>query len=110
TPLGRRLNWPIYREAEKRGLPVGIHAGSTGRHAPTSIGWPTYFVQDYVAYSTGFGAVLNSLIGEGVFDEFPNLKVVLLESGVTWLPSWMWRSNKSWRGMRRETPWVKMEP
>lgn len=109
-PLGRRLNWPIYREAEKHDLPIAIHAGSTGRHAPTSIGWPTYYVQDYIAYSTGFAAVLNSLIGEGVFDAFPKLKVVLLESGVTWLPSWMWRANKAWRGMRREVPWLKMEP
>ncbi|WP_431267011.1 amidohydrolase family protein [Dankookia sp. P2] len=27
-PLGRRMMWPIYRAAEKHGLPIGIHAGS----------------------------------------------------------------------------------
>ena len=31
-PLGRRQNWPIYAAAERHGLPIGIHAGSTYRH------------------------------------------------------------------------------
>ncbi|HYZ21503.1 MAG TPA: amidohydrolase family protein, partial [Rhodopila sp.] len=38
-PLGRRQNWPIYRAAEKFGLPVGVHAGSTFRHPPSAGGW-----------------------------------------------------------------------
>ncbi len=39
--------------------------------------------------------------------EFPRLKVVLIESGVTWLPAWMWRANKTWRGVRAEVPWLE---
>jgi predicted TIM-barrel fold metal-dependent hydrolase len=31
-PLGRRQNWPIYKAAERHGLPVGVHAGSSFRH------------------------------------------------------------------------------
>jgi uncharacterized protein len=54
--------------------------------------------------------VLNSLIAEGVFVEFPRLKVVLIESGVTWLPAWIWRANKTWRGVRAEVPWLKRSP
>ncbi len=38
-PLGRRQNWPIYAAAERLGLPVGIHAGSTYRHPNTPVGW-----------------------------------------------------------------------
>jgi uncharacterized protein len=53
---------------------------------------------------------LNSLISEGVFVEFPRLKVVLMESGVTWLPGWMWRANKTWRGIRAEVPWLEKSP
>jgi predicted TIM-barrel fold metal-dependent hydrolase len=109
-PLGRRQNWPIYRAAEALGLPVGVHAGSSLRHAPTSIGWPSYLLEDYVAQAGGFAAALNSLITEGVFVEFPRLRVVLLESGVTWLPSWIWRVNKTWRGVRAEVPWLKRPP
>ena len=51
-----------------------------------------------------------SLIYEGVFGKFPGLKVVLMESGVSWLPAFMWRANKTWRGVRVEVPWVEREP
>jgi uncharacterized protein len=109
-PLGRRQNWPIYRAAERHGLTINIHAGSSFRHAPTSIGWPSYYLEDYVVQSQGFAGALNSLITEGVFVEFPRLKVVLMESGVTWLPGWMWRVSKTWRAMRPEVPWNKISP
>ena len=109
-PLGRRQHWPIYRAAERHGLPIGIHAGSTYRHAPTSMGWPSYYLEDYVGHSSGFAGALNSLITEGVFVQFPTLKVVLLESGVTWLPNFIWRANKTWRAVRAEVPWLKRPP
>ena len=51
-----------------------------------------------------------SLIYEGVFGKFPGLKAVLMESGVTWLPAWMWRANKTWRGVRAEVPWLEKSP
>jgi len=51
-----------------------------------------------------------SLIYEGVFVKFPGLKVVLMESGVSWLPAFMWRANKTWRGVRVEVPWIDREP
>jgi predicted TIM-barrel fold metal-dependent hydrolase len=110
APLGRRQFWPIYRAAERHGLPIGIHAGSEYRHAPTSIGWPSYFLEDYVAQSQAFEAQLLSLIAEGVFSKFPALKVVMIESGFAWLPGFLWRINKTWRGVRAEVPWVDRPP
>jgi uncharacterized protein len=109
-PLGRRYYWPIYEAAVKHGLPIGVHAGSGYRHAPTSIGWPSYFMEDYVAQSAAFETQLLSFIAEGAFAKFPELKVVFLESGFTWLPAFMWRANKTWRGVRAEVPWVKQSP
>jgi predicted TIM-barrel fold metal-dependent hydrolase len=53
---------------------------------------------------------LLSLIAEGVFTKFPALRVVLLESGISWLPSFFWRGTKMWRGMRKEIPWVDASP
>jgi predicted TIM-barrel fold metal-dependent hydrolase len=109
-PLGRRSFWPIYAAAARHGLPVGIHAGGAYRHAPTSIGWPSYYVEDYVAQSQIFQSQVMSLVYEGVFTKFPDLVVVLIESGFTWLPSFMWRMNKTWRGVRIEVPWVGEPP
>lgn len=108
--LGRRYYWPIYEAALKHGLPIGIHAGSAFRHAPTSNGWPSHFVQDYVGQTMAFEAQLLSLMAEGVFNHFPGLRVVLIESGVTWLPAFLWRAIKSWRGLRSETPWFTRSP
>jgi predicted TIM-barrel fold metal-dependent hydrolase len=110
APLGRRCNWPIFAACETHGLAVGIHAGSAYRHAPTYAGWPSYRVEDYVAQSGAFETQLLSLVAEGVFQKYPRLKVVMIESGFTWLPHWLWRTAKTWRGVRPEVPWLDRSP
>ncbi len=109
-PLGRRTNWPIYAAAERHGLPVGLHAGSSHHNPPSTVGWPSYLVEDYVGNAAAFQTQLMSLIGEGVFTKFPALRVVLIESGVTWLAPFLWHANKEWRGLRMEVPWLDRPP
>ncbi len=109
-PLGKRFYWPIYEAAEKHGLTIGIHAGSLYRHAPSSIGWGSYYLEDYVLQAQAFESQLLSLVSEGAFGKFPDLKFVLMESGFGWLPPFLWRANKTWRGVRSEVPWVKKPP
>jgi predicted TIM-barrel fold metal-dependent hydrolase len=110
APLGRRSYWPIYAAAERHGLPLGIHAGSNYRNPVTSLGWPSHYVEDYTSQAQGFQSQVASLITEGVFAKYPKLKVVLIESGVTWLPAFLWRFSKFWRGARTEIPWVDRSP
>lgn len=110
TPLGRRHLWPVYEAAQRHGLPVGIHPGVAGPHPLTPVGWPSFAVEDYAAAAGAMQSQLVSLVSEGVFRKFPELRVVLLESGVTWLPSLLWRLDKNWRGLRREIPWVDRPP
>ena len=109
-PLGRRLMWPVYEAAQRHGLPIAVHAGSTGHVATTAAGWPSYFVEDYISQAPAIQSQLLSLIAEGTFQRFPDLRFVLLESGFTWLPAFLWRMDKEWRGLRREVPWVDMAP
>jgi predicted TIM-barrel fold metal-dependent hydrolase len=109
-PLGKSVYWPIYAAAERHGFTLGIHAGSSYHHAPTGTGWPSYHLEEYAAQSLGFHTQLGSLVCEGVFVKFPRLKAVLIESGVTWLPPYLWRLSKFWRGVRMEVPWIDRPP
>lgn len=109
-PLGKSRFWPIYEACERHGLAIGIHAGSSYHHAVTGSGWPSYWAEDYASASLAMHAQVGSLVTEGVFTKYPKLKAVLLESGVTWLPPYLWRLNKFWRGVRLEVPWIDRLP
>jgi predicted TIM-barrel fold metal-dependent hydrolase len=109
-PLGKRVHWPIFEAAQRHGLPIGVHAGSLYRHAPTAAGFPSFQIEDYVNQSGAFENMLVSLIAEGVFVEYPKLKVVCVESGCTWLPTLLWHMDKTWRGARQEVPWLDRHP
>lgn len=110
VPLGRRQNWPIYAAAERHGLPVCVHAGSTYRHPVTPVGWPSTYSEDYASQASAFASCLTSLVAEGVFAKFPDLTVAFAESGVSWLPAHLWRLTKFWKGLRSEVPWVGEPP
>ncbi|MGE3246960.1 MAG: amidohydrolase family protein [Beijerinckiaceae bacterium] len=107
--LGQRAHWPIYEAAQRHKMPIGVHAGSLYHH-PVAHAFGSYQVEDYVAQSFAFESQVLSIVSEGVFSKFPDLKFVFLESGVTWLPACLWRFNKTWRGTRKETPWLKRLP
>jgi predicted TIM-barrel fold metal-dependent hydrolase len=108
--LGRSYYWPVYEAAVRHNLPIGIHAGSMYRYSPTSTGWTSHFQHDYVAHYQTFEAQVLSLISNGVVKKFPSLRFVLIESGVSWLPNFIWRAIKTWRGVRAEVPWVDRSP
>lgn len=109
-PHGRRSHWPVYAALEKHGLPLCLHAGSAHRHPATSLGWVSWYMEDVAAQQQAFQSALASLITEGVFVQFPKLRVVLAESGVSWLPAFLWRLTKGWKGVRFEIPWQAESP
>lgn len=109
-PYGNRVWLPLLEAAVEHGLPLALHFGGSPGLPPTASGWPTYYIEEYVDMATAFQSQLTSLIAEGAFDRFPGLRVVLAGSGFAWLPAWVWRFDKVWRGLRREVPWNTRPP
>jgi len=109
-PYGNRLFHPLWEAITRHDLVAGIHFGGAPGNPPTPSGWPSFFFEEYVGMAQVFATQLTSMVSEGVFDQFPTLRVSLLEAGFTWLPAHMWRFDKEWRNLRRLVPWVKRPP
>lgn len=109
-PIGRRRYWPIFEAAERHGLTIGMHFGAISGNPLTSAGWPSYYIEEHAVTPAVFQSHIISLICEGVFERFPKLKFVCIESGFAWLPSLMWRLDKQWRRLGAEMPHVERLP
>ena len=92
---------PLWAMAEEAGLPVVLHVGGETKLNPVykKNGLPP--VPDFHGGDDNFTSVsympipeaamqtLATLIFDGVFDRFPNLKWGAIELGASWLPGWM---------------------
>jgi predicted TIM-barrel fold metal-dependent hydrolase len=107
---GNRIWHPVYESMVKHDLVMGLHWGGVTEGAPSPSGWPSWYVEEYAAELQVYISQIVSLIGEGVFQAFPDLRVSVLEAGFAWLPIWGWRIDKDWRGLRREVPWLAVPP
>jgi uncharacterized protein len=109
-PLGRRRYWPIFARAQELDLPLGIHVGGYGGHAPTGGGWPSYYVEEHQSNAHSVAAQLSSLVIEGVPEHFPRLKIVFIEGGLGWIPATTWRMDQHFDRFRDEVPHLKRRP
>jgi predicted TIM-barrel fold metal-dependent hydrolase len=104
-------NWhPMFAAIEQNDLVAGIHLGGNPDGPPTPTGWPQWFMEEHAGLTQVFQSQLISIIGEGLFEKFPSLRVSFLESGFTWLGPTLWRMDKEWKGLRRDVPWIKRLP
>lgn len=82
--LGHQTYWPIYEEAEKLDCALAVHGGSNrgiGLDTLTSM-MASHILHHPIPLMIG----LVSLIYDGVFDRFLNLRVAFMEGGCGWLP------------------------
>ncbi len=111
-PFGKRRYHPIWEAAERHGLPVALHLhGALGAALPpTPCGYPSLFLEWHSLYCMNYMTQLVSVLAEGVFEKYPNLKMVFIEGGSAWLAPLMWRLDRDWRSTRWEVPWLKRAP
>ena len=109
-PHGRRRYWPIYEAAVAAKRPLALHVGGINGYPPTASGWPSYYLEEQHTNVQGMQGLITSMVVEGVFEQFPDLKVVLVEGGVAWAPALKWRLDKHWKRLKSEAPHLKRLP
>lgn len=103
--------YPLWERAQELDLPIWSHGDPY--HPPLT---PGIRDLDYAAFSRpvlkGWGAqtALGALIGGGVFDLFPRLRVGFFENGCGWLPWFIEKLDDSWAVGSSNTPKMKRKP
>lgn len=92
-PLGHFDHHRVFAAAQELGLPFGIHPSFEPKWAgPGRFGEMTSIRFTFFINVTAPDAVrhaFTSLFQFGVFDLFPELRVVVLESGASWIGYWL---------------------
>jgi predicted TIM-barrel fold metal-dependent hydrolase len=107
--LGDPKYRPIFEAAVQHGLPIGIHVGGFSGAGPGP-GWPSLFLEYQVAYHLDIQAQIASLVCSGIFEELPDLRIMLEETGIGWLAPFIWRFDRVWDDMKEERPALQMRP
>jgi predicted TIM-barrel fold metal-dependent hydrolase len=98
---------PIFEAAQRHNLVITLHHTT---EVKGSFGRGRYYIEWHVNVPQGAMSTLTSLVSNGVFDKFPELKFSIIESGWSWLPHLMWRFDQNYRSLHQEIPWVKRLP
>jgi len=111
-PYGDPFYHPIYEACAEVGLPFAIHLGGQGgvNSNPIGAGPTTFFWETHALLPQSAMTHFASMIAQGVFEKWPSLYFVIIECGVAWVPSVLWRLDSNFRALRKETPWLKMLP
>jgi predicted TIM-barrel fold metal-dependent hydrolase len=113
-PFGHPIYHPIYRAAVESDLPVVFHTGGDASPesltAPAGGGPPSSYAEHAAFTPQPFMTHLVSMIAQGVFVKYPELRVLVAGAGAAWLPAIFWRFDIEYRAYRRETPWLTERP
>ncbi len=109
--LGDARFHPIYEEAERLGVMVGIHASGSHLGGAGVDLFPRFIQAHTCSHPFGQMRQLTSVIFEGIPERFPTLRIAFLEAGCGWAPYWMERMDDEFakRG-RAEAPALKKKP
>lgn len=111
VPLGHPSLHPVYAAATRHGLTLATHiTRASGTRLLTPVGNPSYYLEYHPIYSALYWTHVVSLVLEGVFEKFPEMRLVLVEGGFSWLAPIVWRMERHWREFRSHLPQVKRSP
>ena len=116
APYGMPLDHPdfepVWAAAAEHDLAVTLHTFTVmPPYAPGGTdNWENLFLQRSASHPWCGMRNMASLIGSGLMDRYPKLRIGTLEAGHGWLPFWMARIDEHARTIRSEIPDLKMMP
>jgi predicted TIM-barrel fold metal-dependent hydrolase len=116
--MGDEMFFPIYGAAEKIGMTLSVHPqtghdgvpGVSGVMGAGSRRFTKYAYVHMTAFPFELMIAMMHMIGEGVFDRFPRLRVAYMEGGAGWLPFWMERLDEHVEKLAPQMPTLKRRP
>lgn len=118
-PHGHPDHDPLWAAAQELDVPIAIHTGvdppaRSLHHRFNHVSWPEavpaniWYLQ--LLFPQAVQQAFSTFFQFATFDRFPNLKIVVLESGAGWLPYWMDRMDALYRGSLRVTMMLRELP
>jgi predicted TIM-barrel fold metal-dependent hydrolase len=102
--------FPLYEEAERLGVMIGIHASGSHLGGAGVDLFPQFIQAHTCSHAFGQMRQLTSMIFEGVPERFPRLRIAYLEAGCGWAPYWMERMDDEYAKRASEAPALKKKP
>jgi uncharacterized protein len=113
-PFGHPVYHKIYEAAAHFHLPIVVHDGldvlPNSLSHPTGAGLPSSYADYHSLRAQAVMTCIASFVVQGVFDRFPDLKLVVTGVGTAWLPAFLWRFDTEYGSHVREVPWMQMRP
>ncbi|MDB5926625.1 MAG: hypothetical protein JWN13_5561 [Betaproteobacteria bacterium] len=112
TPLDHPDLEPIWAEAARLDLAVILHTFTVmPPYAPGGLDtWENLWLQRSAAHPWCGMRNMAALIGSGMLDRYPKLRIGTLEAGHGWLPFWMKRLDEHAETIRAALPELKHKP
>ena len=110
-PLYDEFYEPLWQIAHETGIPVHFH--TIGGRSPDVTKMPTHIQRRvFAVHITGFqmhmSAMLMGLIFSGAPERYPNLKIVIGEAGLGWIPYVLQHMDLEWEDQFKDI--LKMKP
>jgi predicted TIM-barrel fold metal-dependent hydrolase len=100
VPYGHPRFRKVLAASAATGLPIALHpVRAPGMRVLTPVGFPSTHMESFSQWPLSLMSHLASMIFEGVFEDLPDLRVVAVEEGFSWLPPFMWRLDNHWAAL-----------
>lgn len=99
----------VYAELERRGMPIGFHAGPNQGDSMTST-MNKFLSAHALSFVTCNMTHLTNWVINGIPERFPGLKTVWIESGLAWIPFMMQRLDHQYLMRQSDAPLLTKLP